>query len=262
MSDENSHVRGRDKRRGAKRSRASETQETGEILRMNKIDWKKATQDGGQFQRIFCAKTVREQDWDKKEYCANMAVFGAKHVGFVEADKRRRQKARPEDAFSAIMEHSGQYSSAEDGDLETSWCIESKIVTADDLPWYGYISDADREASFPSFEDSFDAELLAELRRISEESQILRMTVAWFLWKSCCINRLTDEQAACWEKDFQLFDILAGEGRDQTGVWVLEYAHVSSVAYYDRLDYLKRILSKFRRRYLTCRKTPCLSSEI
>lgn len=86
--------------------------------------------------------------------------------------------------------------------------------------------------------------LYGKLREISEESAVLRMIVAWYIYVNGYVCLLTEAQAEFWETDFSLLDMMEAGGECQVQ-WLLSYTNIDTAAFYKHRAYLREQLSGF-----------------
>jgi hypothetical protein len=206
-----------------------------EIWRFDKVDFskhgKKFVQDW--YNRGFAARTLYEKDM-----CANMAVFitpviaeGATKDFYL---REKRNRVIGMSALADSLEGAGG-----DG--------------ANREDWFGcnnYSQDAAKDCYFvpDSYKDApdnlLDSRLYAKLREISEESAILRMIVAWYIYNNGYLEALSEEQAEFWETDFTLIDLLDADDRCQVN-WLVSYINIDTVTFYKYRAYIQEHLSGF-----------------
>lgn len=223
-----------------------------EIWRLSSVDFKKSDDKF-------------KQDWYNRargpnmtlraiELCANRAVFTDKAMAKYatgdlyendydkEYDHKAKRKIRRKRLISIEELCQPQLEGGVDDNYVDSWAaIDYDRDRARDMHYIpAYYTDAP--------DKTLNLKLYKKLREISEESAILRVIVAWYIYTNGYMDALTEAQAAFWETDFCLIDMLESDDRCKVK-WLISYTNIDTQTFYRHRAYIQEHLSEFYKEF-------------
>jgi hypothetical protein len=208
------------------------------MWRFDKVDFtrhrKKFVQDW--YDRERKANTLYDKD-----RCANMAVFispviadGATKDFY--ARERSNRVVSFETLVGCVTGKANLYGKGVDDNNGMSFIDYDRNMAKDCYFMPDYYMDAPDKI--------FNLELYRKLKEISEESAILRMIVAWYIYNNGYMDALSEKQAEFWETDFCLLDMLEGDDNYQVN-WLISYTNIDAQTFYKHRAYIQEHLSEF-----------------